>query len=68
VWACHWAVPEDLPLDRAFRIPLGDKGMQAKADAVDAFTSQLEGDAPILPRHVLERLTRSDEVLLEATP
>lgn len=65
VWAWHWAIPDDLPLDRAMRIPLGDKGMRAKAHAADAFTSQLEGDAPILPRHVLDRLIRSDETLLE---
>lgn len=65
VWAWHWAGPEDLPLDRAIRIPLTDKGMRAKAAAVNAFTSQLEGDAPILPSHVLDRLLRSDEVLIE---
>lgn len=65
VWAWHWASPDDLPLDRAFRIAIGDSGRRAKQRAVDAFTSQLEGDQPILPRPVLDRLIRPDEVLVE---
>ncbi|HEX7356055.1 MAG TPA: PIG-L family deacetylase [Mycobacteriales bacterium] len=65
VWAWHWAVDDDLPLDRAFRIHLGDAGRRDKERAVAAFASQLTGDAPILPPHVLERLVRPDEVLIE---
>jgi LmbE family N-acetylglucosaminyl deacetylase len=65
VWAWHWAEPGDLPLDRAFRISLGDAGRRDKERAVEAFDSQLEGDRPILPRPVLDRLLRADEVLIE---
>ncbi len=65
VWAWHWATPADLPWTRAYRVPLSAPAFAAKNAALQAFTSQLEGDDPILPPAVLTRLMRRDEVLLE---
>lgn len=64
VWAWHWASPEQVPWERAVRVPLSERVAAAKAAAVRAFASQLEGPAEILPPHVLARLLRRDEVLL----
>jgi LmbE family N-acetylglucosaminyl deacetylase len=68
VWAWHWAAPDELPWDRAFRNPLPADVVAAKRAAVEAFTSQLVGPAPILPPAVLARLLRRDEVLLAERP
>jgi LmbE family N-acetylglucosaminyl deacetylase len=64
VWAWHWARPADLPWERALRVPLNPAALNAKRTAVAAFDSQLVGDSPILPAHVLDRLLRPDEVLI----
>lgn len=65
VWAWVWAGPGDLPQEHAFHVRLGQAGMREKERAVAAFVSQVEGPEPILPRHVLDRMIRPDEVLLE---
>jgi LmbE family N-acetylglucosaminyl deacetylase len=71
VWTWHWASPDDsrVPWSRARRIVLDEKTHSRKLHAVEAFRSQLEPDdttgrAPILPAHVLARLTRPYEVVL----
>jgi LmbE family N-acetylglucosaminyl deacetylase len=71
VWTWHWATPEDsrVPWSRARRIVLDKTTLARKLHAVQAFRSQIEADnstgrAPILPAHVLERLTRPYEVVL----
>jgi LmbE family N-acetylglucosaminyl deacetylase len=71
VWTWHWATPEDsrVPWSRARRIVLDAATLARKVHAVQAFRSQIEADdstgrAPILPDHVLERLTRPYEVVL----
>lgn len=71
VWTWHWATPEDsrVPWSRARRIVLDPATLGRKLHAVQAFRSQIEADgstgrAPILPAHVLERLTRPYEVVL----
>jgi LmbE family N-acetylglucosaminyl deacetylase len=71
VWTWHWATPEDsrVPWSRARRIVLDPATLARKIHALQAFRSQIEADgstgrAPILPEHVLERLTRPYEVVL----
>jgi LmbE family N-acetylglucosaminyl deacetylase len=71
VWTWHWATPEDsrVPWSRARRIVLDAATLARKVYAVQAFRSQIEADnstgrAPILPDHVIERLTRPYEVVL----
>jgi LmbE family N-acetylglucosaminyl deacetylase len=71
VWTWHWASPEDsrVPWSRARRIVLDTDTHARKLHAVEAFRSQLEPDsatgrAPILPAHVIARLTRPYEVVL----
>lgn len=64
VWAWHWAQPCNLPTDRMVQVPMSVDQLQAKHLAVQEYVSQLEGVDPILPEHVLVRLTRSAEVLL----
>jgi LmbE family N-acetylglucosaminyl deacetylase len=71
VWTWHWATPEDsrVPWSRARRIVLDAPTLARKVHAVQAFRSQIEADdstgrSPILPDHVIERLTRPYEVVL----
>ncbi|WP_321794144.1 PIG-L family deacetylase [Caballeronia sp. J97] len=71
LWTWHWASPDDtrVPWSRARRIVLDSATHARKLRAVQAFRSQLEpdattGQAPVLPEHVLARLTRPFEVVL----
>ena len=71
LWTWHWASPDDtrVPWSRARRIVLDEETHARKIRAVQAFRSQLEpdattGQAPVLPEHVLARLTRPFEVVL----
>ncbi|KND57880.1 LmbE-like protein [Candidatus Burkholderia verschuerenii] len=71
LWTWHWASPDDprVPWSRARRVVLDDSTHARKLRAVQAFRSQLEpdattGSAPVLPDHVLARLTRPFEVIL----
>jgi LmbE family N-acetylglucosaminyl deacetylase len=71
LWTWHWASPDDprVPWSRARRVVLDDDTHARKLRAVQAFRSQLEpdaatGSAPVLPEHVLARLTRPFEVIL----
>ncbi|BAN21828.1 PIG-L deacetylase family protein [Caballeronia insecticola] len=71
LWTWHWASPDDtrVPWSRARRIVLDENTHARKLRAVQAFRSQLESDAttgraPVLPAHVLARLTRPFEVVL----
>jgi LmbE family N-acetylglucosaminyl deacetylase len=71
VWTWHWATPDDnrVPWGRARRIVLDEATHARKLHAVRAFVSQIEPDdstgrEAILPEHVLERLTRTYEVVL----
>ncbi|WP_067502567.1 PIG-L deacetylase family protein [Actinoplanes sp. TFC3] len=73
IWAWHWATPGDrrVPWDRARRIDLSPSAQAAKQAAIAAFPSQIaplgpaEADAAILPPHIIERFTRSFEVVFE---
>jgi LmbE family N-acetylglucosaminyl deacetylase len=64
VWAWHWATPPELPWRRARGIHLDPATRGRKRRAVTCFSTQLEGPRPVLPPHVLERLTRAVEVVL----
>jgi LmbE family N-acetylglucosaminyl deacetylase len=71
LWTWHWASPDDsrVPWSRARRIALDAATHTRKLRAVQAFRSQTEpdkttGQAPVLPEHVLARLTRPFEVIL----
>jgi LmbE family N-acetylglucosaminyl deacetylase len=64
VWAWHWASPADLPWPAARKVWLGRQYTIRKFEAIRAFESQISGSKPILPAHVLARLTRRFEVLL----
>jgi LmbE family N-acetylglucosaminyl deacetylase len=71
LWTWHWASPDDarVPWSRARRVVLDDTTHARKLRAVQAFRSQIEpdsatGKAPVLPEHVLARLTRPYEVIL----
>jgi LmbE family N-acetylglucosaminyl deacetylase len=67
IWAWHWARPEQVPLARAVRVPLGPEARARKAHALRAFRSQYEAtaDGPVLPPHVVDRFRRPFEVLFE---
>jgi LmbE family N-acetylglucosaminyl deacetylase len=71
VWTWHWATPGDsrVPWGRARRVVLDEATLTRKLHAIEAFHSQIEPDSStgrqaILPKHVLERLTRPYEVVL----
>jgi LmbE family N-acetylglucosaminyl deacetylase len=71
LWTWHWASPDDprVPWSRARRVVLDGATHARKVRAVQAFRSQIEpdpatGKAPVLPEHVLARLTRPFEVIL----
>ncbi|SAL25302.1 glucosamine-6-phosphate deaminase-like protein [Caballeronia peredens] len=71
LWTWHWASPDDtrVPWSRARRIVLDEHTHARKLRAIQAFRSQLESDAttgrsPVLPAHVLARLTRPFEIVL----
>ncbi len=64
VWAWHWASPDDLPWQKALRVDIADVAA-AKRKAVACFKSQLSVEPVVLAPHVLRRLLRSYEVLLQ---
>jgi LmbE family N-acetylglucosaminyl deacetylase len=70
IWMWHWAEPADrrVPWPRACRIPLTADVAALKADAIQAFASQLTDRAgatgPVLPPGIVAHFTRPQEVLL----
>ena len=70
IWMWHWAEPADrrVPWPRARRIPLTAQVAALKADAIQAFASQLTDRAgaagPVLPPGIVAHFTRPQEVLL----
>ena len=70
IWMWHWAEPADrrVPWARACRIPLTADVATLKADAIQAFASQLTDRAgaagPVLPPGIVAHFTRPQEVLL----
>jgi LmbE family N-acetylglucosaminyl deacetylase len=64
VWAWHWALPGEIPWEKACRVALDDAVTRRKRKAVECFASQLTGPEPILSSHTVRRLTRDFEVLL----
>ncbi len=76
VWMWHWATPGDgrVPWSYARRVVLPADIQAAKQAAIQAFQTQITplsqdpADQPILPPHVLARLTRSEEVVFEIGP
>lgn len=64
VWAWHWADERAIPWERARRVDLSREEADAKRAAAACHTSQTAGPDPILPPHVLVRVTRGFEVLL----
>ena len=69
VWMWHWAAPGDarVPWHRACRLRLDQATQQAKADAAQAFRSQLEPDPStgrdaIVPPTALARVLRDEEI------
>lgn len=68
VWAWHWAAPDDprFPWDRVRLVDVSSR-LERKAEAVAAFTSQLEprgDDGPVLPPAVLAHFARPWEAVL----
>ena len=70
IWRWHWAKPADrrVPWPRACRIPLPADIAVLKADAIQAFASQLTdrpgATGPVLPPGIVAHFTRPQEVLL----
>ena len=72
IWAWHWGDRDRLApgWSHARLVALDEDARQAKADAVEAFVSQVRpvgtepADAPVLPAHVLARFARPVEVVL----
>jgi len=70
IWMWHWAKPADrrVPWPRARRILLPADVAALKADAIQAFASQLTDRAgaagPVLPPGIVAHFTRPQEVLL----
>jgi LmbE family N-acetylglucosaminyl deacetylase len=70
VWAWHWADPlgADIPWERCQRLDLSRRSRARKRWSTLAFRSQVHpigtanGDAPILPDHVLRRFWRPYEM------
>ena len=70
IWAWHWAAPDDhrVPWAAVARIALPAGILALKARAIAEFVTQIHpldspDDAPILPRAVLDRFTRSSELV-----
>ncbi len=79
VWAWHWSTPDGggapaMPWRHARRHGLDRAALRAKAEAIEAFVTQIEpigpdpADRVVLPAPVLERFHRSFEVLFEIPP
>lgn len=74
VWMWHWSSPTDprVPWSLARRIVLSPEIAAAKQAAVEAFETQIHplsdhpADAAILPPYILQRLTRSTEIVFES--
>ena len=65
VWTWQWASPStDLPWSQASRVELGGDLAGRKRRATECFRSQITGADPVLPSHVLRKLTRPFEVFL----
>lgn len=70
IWMWHWADPDDddVPWERAVRLPLPATVQAQKRAAIAAFVSQVlpvgsaDADAAILPPHVVARFDRAEEV------
>lgn len=69
VWMWHWAVPGDeaVPWDRMATVPSGESAMARKKLAVNVFDTQFtgsdDGEPPVLPPFVVERLMAVGEVV-----
>lgn len=70
IWMWHWARPADrrVPWPRAYQVPLLADVAVLKADAIQAFASQLtdraDGTGPVLPPGIVAHFTRPQEVVL----
>ena len=66
IWTWHHSTPERLADKPWGRMMLDADVMQAKARAVNCFTSQMRpvGRAPIVPHHVLPYFARPYEAFL----
>jgi LmbE family N-acetylglucosaminyl deacetylase len=73
VWAWHWADPAgtDIPWRYCQRLDLGRRAQARKRWSTSAFRSQIHsvgptnGDAPILPPHLLRRYWRPYEIYVD---
>jgi LmbE family N-acetylglucosaminyl deacetylase len=64
VWAWHWHEPMTSPINSATRLPLTADVRARKRAAIACYESQLRGDEPVVPAHVLVRLDRATEVFV----
>lgn len=72
IWMWHWATPGDpqVPWDRLRSHRLSTTARDTKRAAIKAFETQINplspdpADQPVLPPHVLERLTRTHEYVI----
>lgn len=64
VWAWHCHDPADSALRRGARLDLDRAALARKLKAIGCYQSQTSGDAPVVPEHVLDRLSRPFEVFV----
>lgn len=64
VWTWQWASPLNVPWGQACRVELSSQIAARKRAAAHCFRTQIAGSEPILPPHVLRRLTRPFEIFL----
>lgn len=64
VWAWHCHDPADSTLRRGERLDLDSVALTRKLNAIGCYRSQTTGDAPVVPAHMLDRLSRPFEVFV----
>jgi LmbE family N-acetylglucosaminyl deacetylase len=64
VWAWHWHDPSTSSINRGSRLPLAADVRTRKRAAIACYESQLSGDEPVVPSHVVARLDRANEVFV----
>ena len=66
VWAWHWHDPQRSALRRGWRVDLDTPAIRAKAAAIAAHRSQVDGEEPVVPSRQVRRCLRPFEVVLPA--
>lgn len=64
VWAWHCHDPADSSLRRGVRLDLDPAALARKVKAIGCYQSQTTGAAPVVPEHMVDRLSRPFEVFV----